>query len=197
MDQGPIVSAIAIYNTSTGAHIVNAPAGAALRAGQSSISLPSGYTPEIWIWDATKRAMVESLPKLKDYLVAAIKVDAEQKKMALLSAGGAKKAEYAEKRQEVISYDALATGVGGIVQAMTTLATPRRKVMLAHAEADAAAHGDTVAAAIERFRGGISRASTTPLIAAAEAAACDAIRAATTVAAARAVVVKWPAIAAT
>jgi len=187
-----VTSEIAVFDAVTGKIAFLGPKGMTLRAGQSSVALPAGFTPEIWIWDATKRMMVESLPKLKDYLVTAIKADAETKKMALLSAGGAKKAEYAEKRQEVISYDALATGVGGVVAQLTSLSTARRKTMLAHADADAAAHGDTVAAAIERFRGGISRSSTTPLIAAAEAAACDAIRAATTIAAARAVVVKWP-----
>jgi len=189
-----VVAAVAIYNVADGKLILIGPTGTMPRSGQGWTPLPTGYSEDTFAWNASVKMMVEDLGRVKAVLVAEIKAEAEQRNMQLLTAGGAKKAEYAEKRQEVISYDSLATGVGGIVQAMTTLATPRRKVMLAHAEADAVAHGDTVAAAIERFRGGINRAATTPLIAAAEAAACDAIRAATTAASARAAAaaVKWP-----
>lgn len=185
---------VAIFKVETGALVLIGPTGTIARDGQSWVPLPTGYSDETHSWSTSARMMVENAAKVEARLIADIKATAEAKKMALLSSGGAKKAEYAEKRQEVISYDTLASGVGGIVATLTSITTPRRAVMFAHATADAAAHGDTIGAAIERFRAGIAKSANTPAIAAAESAACDAIRAAGTIAAKRAAAaaVKWP-----
>lgn len=190
-----VASEIAIYALSDGALACLAPATAALRAGQASVRLPAAYSPDTYEWNATSRTMVASAAKVEAKLIADVKARAEAEKMRVLSSGGAKKTEYADKYREVVAWDTLAGTAAQILIAFNTLSTQQRAVRFAYAIADAAAFGDTPADAIARFKAGIAKSTSAATLAAIEAKACAAIKAATTVAAkqAAAAAVTWPA----
>jgi hypothetical protein len=127
-------------------------------------------------------------------LIALIKLEAERRKMLLASPGGYKKAEYAAKEREVAAWDALGTTPDAILAAFGLLPAVQRATRFAYAMAAVDRFGGTPAAAIARFRAGITRSALIPRLAAEEEHACLAIRAATTVAAKRAAyaAVLWP-----
>ena len=137
---------------------------------------------------------VEDPAKAQIALLAAVKAEAERRKMLVLSLGGAKKTEYADKSAEVRMFNSLAGTLNAILAALTLMTAERRAIIFPYATADAAAFGDTIDKAIARFSTGMSTSATVPTIAAAEAKACAAIKAATTVAAKRAAAaaVTWP-----
>lgn len=166
-----------------------------------------------WAWDAAKHkawlistapqpalqkwlgtAWADDPAKVEVQLLAAIKAEAERRKMMVLSPGGAKKTEYADKAGEVRQMKTLGGTVTAALAAVAVLSVSRQASLFPYAAADAAAFGDTVVDAFNRFMGGMTSSATVPTIAAAEAKACAAIKAATTAAAKRtaAAAVAWP-----
>lgn len=158
------------------------------------VALPSTYWTAGYRWGWQGRTPVEDAAAVQVDQITAVKAEAERRKMKLLSAGGAKKAEYAEKRAEVLAWDTLGGTAAAILLAFNGLSALVRQTRFAHALADSAAFGDTPADAIARFRAGITKAVTIPAICAAEAKACAAIKAASTASDKRRVAasVSWP-----
>lgn len=188
-------SEIVIFDKATGARVMLAPASLKpTDPTQGWVALPAGFSEETFSWNATTRVMAEDLAKVRAVLLASVKSDAEQRKMTFLSAGGAKKAEYAQKAAEVSFYDSLGGSLSTILAALALLSPAQKQAKFGYATADAAANGEpTIVNAIARFRGGMEGSNKVPAIAAAEAKACAAIKAATTIAAARAAAaVTWP-----
>lgn len=145
-------------------------------------------------WSGT--AWIDDIAKVREQLLADVKAEAESRKMSFLSAGGAKKAEYAQKAAEVSTFDSLGGTILAIIAAIGGMSAAQRQAKFGYALADAAAFGEpAIDKAIERFRVGMAGSSKVPAIAAAEAKACAAIKAATTVTAARAAAaaINWPA----
>lgn len=191
------VPEIAVFSRATGAiiHITtktNAPAATDAKLG--TIALPAGFSEATWEWNATTRTFVENAAKVEAVLIAAVKDEAEQRKMLMATPGGMKKAEYAEKRAEVLAWKALGTSVGSILAAFNLLPMATRQTRFAHALDDSAEFGDTPADAIARFEAGMTRAAPTTRISAREARTCARIRAATTIAGKRAAAASlvWP-----
>lgn len=156
--------------------------------------LPAGVDPNNLILVAG--AWLEDPAKVEALLTSAIKADAERRKMAYLSPGGAKKAEYAQKAAEVAFWDSLGGTTSAALTALNLLSPEVRQAKFGFALADAAAFGDTnITQAIGRFRVGMGASTKVPSIAAAEAKACAAIKAATTASAKRAAAaaIIWPA----
>lgn len=151
--------------------------------------------PDVGLQRWNGSAWVEDAAKVEAGLLALLKAEAERRKMTFLSAGGAKKAEYAQKAAEVAFWDSLGGTVTAIVAAFNLLPASARQAKFGYALADAAAFGDTVQDAIARFRAGMTSSQKVPSIAAVEAKGCAAIKAATTAAAKRAAAtaVNWPA----
>lgn len=140
--------------------------------------------PATTIWNGT--TWVEDAAKVEAALLAQVKAEAEQRKMLILTAGGAKKTEYADKYREVVAWDTLAGTAAQIPIAFTALPSATRSLRFAYALADAAAFGDTPADAIARFKVGIGKSASIATIAAIEAKSCARIKAASTTAAKRA-----------
>jgi len=165
-----------------------------VRAGQTAYRQPAGPG---YSWSTTLRGFVkaQTIAEVEAELLATIKAEAERRKMLLLTSGGAKKTEYAEKRAEIVAWDALGSPLSAILVAFAALAPATQAVRFAHTIADAAAFGDKPADAITRFRAGVTRAGTTAAICAVEAVGCTRIKAATTAAAKRAAAaaIVWPA----
>jgi hypothetical protein len=190
-----VTSAIAVFDKSTGALQFLAPADfKPSEATLGTCALPAGFEEASFVWDATARAMSEDVAKVRAQLLLGVKAEAEARKMAFLSPGGAKKAEYAQKHAEVAFWDSLGGTITAALTAFGLLTSAARQAKFPYALADAAAFGETgIQAAIERFRVGMQGSSKVPAIAAAEAKACAAIKAATTIASARAAAnVSWP-----
>lgn len=191
----PIVSTQAVFRKSDGELQFLAPASYAVTdTTLGTVALPAGFIEECWEWNPATKAFAESASKVLAALLAEVKHEAERRKMVVMSLGGAKKSEYAEKRAEVANYDRLYGVLGGVVAAVNALTDSQQRSMFGHAMADADAFGDDIAAAIGRFRAGMTASDLFPRIAAAESKACAAIKAATTVAAKRAAAssVVWP-----
>ena len=180
-----IVPTIAIYNAVTGELRDIAQAGAVPK-GYSSCALTAGYDPATWRWNADARSMIENAALVEAQLLARVKAEAERRKMLAMSPGGAKKAEYAEKRAEVAAWDSLATAPAAILAAFNALPREVRESRFGHVLADAAAFGDTPAAAIARFRAGMGKAAALRTVSALEARTCADVRAATSIAGKRA-----------
>lgn len=190
-----VKSEIVIFDKATGAKAMLAPASLKpTDPKQAWVALPAGFSEDTFSWNATTRVMAEDLAKVRAQLLAGVKAEAELRKMAFLSAGGAKKAEYAQKAAEVAFYDSLGGSVTTIVAAINLLTAAQRQAKFGYSLADAAAFGEpNIVNAIARFRGGMEGSNKVTAIAAAEAKACAAIKAATTIAAARtAAVITWP-----
>lgn len=190
-----VQSEIAIFRKSDGA--LDSLAPAALKPADPAlgwVALPAGFSEATFTWNATSRTMVESPAKIEAQLLAAIKAEAERRKMTVLSPGGAKKTEYADKAGEVRQMKTLGGTVTAALAAVAVLSTSRQASLFPYAAADAAAFGDTVVDAFNRFMGGMTSSASVPAIAAAEAKTCAAIKAATTAAAKRtaAAAVAWP-----
>ena len=141
------------------------------------------------------KAWEDSAALVEAQLIASIKEEAERRKMTMATPGGMKKAEYAEKRAEVLASKSLGSNVGAILAAINLLPLATRQTRFAHALADSAVFGDTITAALARFEAGMTRADVITKISAREAKVCADIRAATTVASKRAAAaeVVWPA----
>jgi hypothetical protein len=142
-------------------------------------------------WSGT--AWIEDLAKVRDQLLADVKAEAESRKMALLSPGGAKKTEYSDQAAEVRFFWSLGGTVNAVMTAIGLMPPERRVALFPCAIDNAAEFGDTIDKAIARFAEGMRTSATRSKIAAREQKACAAIKAATTVAAARAAAaVIWP-----
>jgi hypothetical protein len=190
-----VKSEIVIFDKATGAKVMLTPLSLKpTDPKQGWVALPADFSEATFTWNATSRVMAEDLAKVRAQLLASVKGEAEQRKMTFLSAGGAKKAEYAQKAAEVAFYDSLGGSVSTILTAINLLTAAQRQAKFGYSLADAAAFGEpTIVNAIERFRAGMAGSNKVPAIAAAEAKACAAIKAATTIAAARAAaVITWP-----
>lgn len=197
MDDTPFSSpAVAFFDRDTGALLMIGPKTLPMPSEKATWSpLPTGYSDETHAWNAAARLMVEDPAKVEARLVTTIKADAERRKMAFLSPGGAKKAEYAQKAAEVAFWDSLGGSTSAALTAFGLLSPSVRQAKFGFALADAAAFGEpNIAAAIERFRSGMGSSTKVPAIAAAEARACSMIKAAKTPAAKRAAAaaVAWP-----
>jgi hypothetical protein len=110
-----VVSAIAIFTTATGAHVTNAPAGAKLRDGQSSVALPAGYSDETFGWNATTRMMVEIPSKVQASLIAKVKAKNEDLVRSIYSTNFGKQKKYSRKQQEILDFRALSGALGVVV----------------------------------------------------------------------------------
>jgi len=183
----PVTGAIAYVTTKA-----NSPASSNTKL--ASVVLPKGYSEATWDWNATTRTFVENAAKVEAVLIATVKDEAEQRKMMMATPGGMKKAEYAEKRAEVLAWKALGASVGSILAAFNLLPMATRQTRFAHALDDSAEFGDTPADAIARFEAGMTQAAPTTRISAREARTCAKIRAATTIAGKRAAAASlvWP-----
>lgn len=182
----PVVSAIAVYDRATGAMSYLAPADhRPTDASLTWVALPAGFDAT-WKWEAAKRSMIEDATRVEAQLIAEVKAEAERRKMLAMSPGGAKKAEYAEKRAEVAAWDSLATAPAAILAAFNALPKEVRESRFGHVLADAAAFGDTPVAAIARFRAGMGKAAALRTVSALEAKTCADVRAASSIAGKRA-----------
>lgn len=194
----PIVSEVAVFRRDTGELVHNttfALAPASSDATLAAVALPSSFNDQTWVWNAAKRQFLEDPAKVEAVLIAQVKDAAEIKKMGFLSAGEAKKAEYAQKAAEVSFYDSLGGSVTTILAALGAMTPAQRRAKFGYALADAAAFGEpTITPAIERFRLGMASSDKVPAIAAAEAKGCTAIKAAPTASAKRAAAsaIAWP-----
>lgn len=190
-----VKSEIVIFDKATGAKVMLTPLSLKpTDPKQGWVALPPDFNEATFTWNATTRVMVEDLAKVRAQLLAGVKAEAELRKMAFLSAGGAKKAEYPKKAAEVAYYDSLAGLVGGALAAISAMPANERQAKFPYALASAKRRKETtIAPAIARFRSGITSSSPVEAIAAEEEFACEALNAATTIAAARAAAaVTWP-----
>ncbi len=196
IDEAPLSTpAIVVYSKATGAILYRGPKNAPIPSSDYSwVPLPTGYAEGTHSWNASVRMMVDDLAKVKATTIQRLKDEAEQLKMRSLSPGGAKKEEYAANKAEVRDADQLG---GALLTTISTLklVTGGLEARFPQATANAAAFGDTIPDALNRFRGGIARAAPCPKISAAEAKVCADIRGASTRAAHDAVLAKfkWPA----
>lgn len=169
-------------------------------ASEEAVLLPTGWPTSI-AWDRALRGFVDLVPEayftdakaLEPVLLAIVKAEAERRKMLALTPGGAKKTEYADKAAEVRTWHTLGGTLTGVIAVLGIVTGAKMRATFPYAIADAAAFGDTVDKAIARFSVGMTSSATVPAIAAAEAKACAAIKAASTVASKRAAAnVTWP-----
>ena len=161
----------------------------AVAIGEVAVLLPTGWPVSI-VWDKPMRGFIDLAPEayltdpkaLEAVLLASVKSEAERRKMMLLTAGGAKKTEYADKAAEVRTWHTLGGTLTGVIAVLGLIGGAKMKATFPYAIADAAAFGDTIDKAIARFAAGMSGSASVPSICAAEAKACAALKAATTVA---------------
>ncbi len=146
-------------------------------------------------FNATTGAWEDAAALVEAQLIVAVKEEAERRKMMMATPGGMKKAEYAEKRAEVLASKSLGSNLGTILAAINLLPLATRQTRFAHALADSALFGDAITDALARFEAGMARADVITKISAREAKACADIRAATTATAKRAAAaaIVWPA----
>lgn len=193
----PIQSVAAVFKRSTGELVHLAPAHLLPAANDPILGispLPSDFSEETWDWSKTTRTMVESTAKVEAVLIASIKVEAERRKMLVLSPGGAKKSEYAEQAAEVRFFWSLGGTVTAILGVIGLWSPERRAAVFPCATANAAEFGDTLDKAIGRFFAGMTSSSSKNAIAAREQRICAAIKAAATTSAKNAVAATatWP-----
>ncbi len=133
-------------------------------------------------------AWVADPAKVETTLVAAVKAEAERRRMLVMSPGGAKKAVYALKQAEIEAWSALASDLVTSLAAFLALSLPTQKRRFRFAIADAAARGEPdPAAAIARFSTGAEAANLeVARIEAIEQMAVSSIKAASTAAVKRA-----------
>ena len=141
-------------------------------------------------WDWTKNAIITDVTVVQTQLVTAAKAENERRVMLIYSPMRGKMKKYARKQQEVLDWYGLAPA-GAVATVLNTafgaLSALNRKKKFRFAQADAARRGDTVADAIARFETGITGSEDAVAdLEAVEQAAVAAIKAATTVTAARA-----------
>lgn len=185
---------IAIRHSGTGeVQFVASLAGYGAGWAQLGGALPAGVPLDLLTLSGS--TWIEDPAKVRAQLLAAVKAEAEARKMAFLSPGGAKKTEYADQAAEVRFFWSLGGSAQAIMGSIGLWSAARRAAVFPRAAANAAKFGDTIDKAIARFSAGMAKAAPANEIAAIEAQACDAINAAPTVAAMRAVVtgITWPA----
>jgi len=130
------------------------------------------------------------LDEVDAQLIALVKQDASALKMKIYTPLPGKEAEYEAKKREVIDFRAV-----GDEQDYEALDAENKDRRFVYAIADAAAYGDSVADAIERFEGGIaSTEGRVASLAATEHATCSQIKAAGTAEAKQAIYegIQWP-----
>lgn len=184
----PVASQVAVYRRATGALEHLAPATLAPAASDptfASVALPAGFDDSTFIWNATAKAMVEDLAKVKAITIARIKADKAAMLAAAYTSVFGKQKIYARKQEEVNAFRALAplvTNLTTIVNtvAYTSLGVANQKDKFRFALAEAALRGVSVGTVINEYATRID--SVEPQSAAWEAieqVACAAVRAAT------------------
>lgn len=149
IDDTPIsVASIALFDRDTGALAMICPGTFPLAAGQSWIRLPTGYSDETHGWDVTTRMMVEDPAKAEAKLLAALKAEAEKRKMAAVSPGGAKKLEYDDKAGEIIASSSVTAA------ALNSLTKPAAMAKYPSAATEQALTGEPLATILARYRAG-------------------------------------------
>lgn len=185
---------IAIKHNGTGEiQYVSAIAGYGAGWSQFGPVLPAGVDPGNLILVAG--TWVEDPANVEAILLTAIKAEAERRKMAFLSPGGAKSTEYSDQAAEVRFFWSLGGTTTAVLGLIGVWSPARRAAVFPCATANAAEFGDTIDKAIARFSAGMARSAEKEAIAAVEAKVCAAIKAATTASAKRAIAaaVTWPA----
>lgn len=109
-----------VYVTSSGELEIVYPAGQDIPAsqvmtGRKVVDVSDGY-PDDLRWDAPTRTFVSQVAAVKQQLIAAVKVEAERRKMLVRSPGSGKGAEYRQKRTEAL---ASATILAATLNALT------------------------------------------------------------------------------
>lgn len=149
IDDTPIsVASIALFDKETGALAMICPGTFPLGAGQSWVRLPTGYSDETHAWDATTRMMVEDPAKAEARLLAALKTEAERRKMVAVSPGGAKKLEYDDKASEIAASATIAD------TDLNSLSTPAAMERFPSAATEQALTGEPLATILARYRAG-------------------------------------------
>ncbi len=145
-------------------------------------------------FDSALGKWVDDPAKVEAELVAAVKAEAERRRMLVMSPGGSKKAVYAMKAAEVEAWSALGSTTGAILTALGLMPATTRQRKFRFAIAEAARRGEAnIAAAITRFASGADAANVEAArIEAIEQVAVAAIKAAATATAKRAAAnVNW------
>ncbi len=185
---------IAIRHSGTGeVQFVTSLAGHGAAWSQVGGALPAGVPVDLLTLSGG--TWIEDSAKVRAQLLAAVKAEAEARKMAYLTPGGAKTTEYSDQAAEVRFFWSLGGSVQAIMGTVGLWSADRRAAVFPRAVANAGQFGDTIDKAIARFLAGMAASAPANAIGAVEAKACAAIKAATTVAAMRAVVtgITWPA----
>ncbi|MBD8677920.1 hypothetical protein [Sphingomonas sp. CFBP 13720] len=185
----------------------------------AQILVPAGGTPAQAGWPTSPKHRFFTVPKrgeqesqrfnfaagkwedapslIEAQLIAAIKDEAERRKMTMATPGGMKKTIYAAKQAEVEAFNAMGNSVAQILTALTTLTPIKRTRRFRYALAEAALRGEpTIDAAIARFAAGADAShAIVSRIEAAEQVGVDNVKAAATAAAKRAAAaaIVWPA----
>jgi hypothetical protein len=148
----------------------------------ATVPLPADYSGQTHAWSTSARQHLPSASVAKAWLIQKVKDEAEQRKMAVLTAGGAKKAVYAQQAAEVVAYRA--APVLALLGMM--LVVDRKKFRFAYWSAKKRGE-PTIATAIARFEAGADPSNEdVARIEAIEQDACRAIRDASTYDAVRA-----------
>ncbi len=98
------------------------------------------------VWSGT--AWVENTAQIETQVLLELKAEAERRKMAALSTGGAKKIEYDDKMREII---ASATIVSSVLNALSAATA---KVQYPNAAIEQALTGEPLATILTRYRAG-------------------------------------------
>ena len=147
------------------------------------VDAPGDYTAKTYLYNGSN--FVEDVARLEAEMISVIKSEAELKKMAAMSAGGAKKTEYAAKERELATRNTLGGTLSAIAVALNAMTVERRALLFPYHVADAAAFGDTLDASFARTSAGMATSASVPALAAKEAKLCYDIRHATTTVAKR------------
>lgn len=196
IDDTPFSSPSVAFFDGTGALLMIGPKSLPMPPGAASWSpLPTGYSDETHSWNSVARMMVEDAAKVEVKLITAVKMEAERRKMALLSSGGAKKTEYADQAAEVRFFWSLGGTATAVMGTIGLWSPARRAAVFPCATANAAEFGDTIDKAIARFSAGMAGSAGKEAIAAREQKVCANIKAAVAPGAKRsaAAAVAWPA----
>lgn len=148
-------------------------------ATQRAYQIPAAPDPTVQAWTGT--AWVEDAGAVERRIIAALKVEAERRKMLVRSPGSGKGAEYRRKRDEAMASANLLAGV------LNALTRPEGLKQYPAATMEAVLTGETLAAVLTRYRDASTAADNEVLrISALEQSATRKIKAATTAAGKRA-----------
>jgi hypothetical protein len=206
-DTGGVMTLYAAYSKATGALRTVLTDLAYLQEGEGYAVVPAGTETEFADWSPTTKTFTPNLERLKRFLIDGTKRDSERRSMMYLSEGGAKKFKLGHKAEEIASYQALGGTLAVLLTALTPMSAAARMDVFGFAIEDATERGEITSTstplqiaagvdkAIKRFI--VGAGSSLPnlrKIEAIEQRVCDAIRAASSPAAARAAAsaTNWP-----